>query len=541
MAGIDLSAHGITVKNVIRNAPPAELYKIAMQYEAGTTIASNGAMVAYSAEKTGRSPKDKRIIKNSESEKDVWWGPVNVARSPASFAANLQRAKDFLNNRERLYVVDGFAGWDPKYRIKVRIICARAYHALFMWDMLIRPSAEEAASFGKPDAVVYNAGQFPADPFNTETKSRTCVDLNLDTKEASILGTQYAGEMKKGIFTLMNYLMPKSGVLSMHCSATACPKTGKSSLLFGLSGTGKTTLSADPNRLLIGDDEHCWTKDGIFNIEGGCYAKMINLSPEGEPDIYRAMKFGAIMENVVLNDRNDVDYADGSITENTRGAYPIEFIPNAKVPCVASHPTDILFLTCDAFGVLPPVARLSPEQAMYHFIGGYTAKVAGTEMGVTEPQATFSPCFGGPFLVWHPVKYAEMLAEKLKEHNSRVWLVNTGWSGGSYGVGQRMKLSITRKLVDAIHNGSLADAPTEVDPIFGFSTVTKCEGVPADALIPRNSWKDKAKFDETAKKLAAMFIKNFEKYASAASPAVKSGGPRVSPSELPEVTVRDEA
>jgi phosphoenolpyruvate carboxykinase (ATP) len=308
----------------------------------------------------------------------------------------------------------------------------------------------------------------------------------------------------------------------MHCSATADKKTGVSSLLFGLSGTGKTTLSADPKRHLIGDDEHVWSDEGIFNIEGGCYAKAINLTPENEPDIFQALRFGAVLENVVLDEDRDVDYTDTSITENTRGAYPIEFIQNAKIPCVAGHPTDIIFLTCDAFGVLPPVSALSPAHAMYHFISGYTAKVAGTEMGVTKPQATFSPCFGGPFLVWHPSKYAELLAEKMRKHKARVWLVNTGWAGGGYGTGKRISLKNTRAIIDAIHSGALAKAKTARDPAFGFDIVIECPGVPAEILRPRESWADKSAYDAAAKKLAALFNKNFETYAGAASAEVKA-------------------
>jgi phosphoenolpyruvate carboxykinase (ATP) len=322
-----------------------------------------------------------------------------------------------------------------------------------------------------------------------------------------------------------NYFAPRRGVLSMHCSATADKQTGASSLLFGLSGTGKTTLSADPKRHLIGDDEHCWSDDGIFNIEGGCYAKAINLTSESEPDIFQALRFGAVLENVVLDEDHDVDYTDTSITQNTRGAYPIEFIHNAKIPCVAGHPTDVIFLTCDAFGVLPPVSSLSPAHAMYHFISGYTAKVAGTEMGITEPQATFSPCFGGPFLVWHPSKYAELLAEKMLKHNARVWLVNTGWGGGGYGVGKRISLKHTRAIIDAIHDGSLANAKTERDPIFGFDVVAECPNVPAEILIPHNAWADKAAYEATARKLAGLFNKNFETYAAGASAEVKAVAP----------------
>ena len=431
----NLQDYDITVAEVHRNLPPSQLYEHAIRFEKDASIAENGALVAYSGVKTGRSPKDKRVVKHSNSEADVWWGSVNIPLDAHSFAINRERARDYLNTRDRLYCFDGFAGWDPKYRIKVRVICSRPYHALFMHTMLIRPTKQELEAFGKPDFVIYNAGAFPANRLTAGIDSRTSISLSLEDHELIILGTEYAGEMKKGVFTVANYFAPKRGLLSMHCSATADRQSARSSLLFGLSGTGKTTLSADPKRDLIGDDEHVWSDDGVFNIEGGCYAKAINLSPESEPEIFQALRFGAVLENVVLEDDRSVDFADTSITENTRGAYPIHFIRNARIPCMAGHPTDVVFLTCDAFGVLPPVSSLSPAQAMYHFISGYTAKVAGTEVGVKEPSATFSPCFGGPFLVWHPSKYAELLAAKMKQHNARVWLINTGWSGGAHGVG----------------------------------------------------------------------------------------------------------
>jgi phosphoenolpyruvate carboxykinase (ATP) len=331
--------------------------------------------------------------------------------------------------------------------------------------------------------------------------------------------------MKKGVFTAANYFAPKRGILSMHCSATADKQTGKSSLLFGLSGTGKTTLSADPKRLLIGDDEHCWSDEGIFNIEGGCYAKAINLTPENEPDIFQALRFGAVLENVALEEDHTVDFTDTSITQNTRGAYPIEFIRSAKIPCVAGHPSDVIFLTCDAFGVLPPVSSLSPAEAMYHFISGYTAKVAGTEMGIKEPQATFSPCFGGPFLVWHPSKYAGLLADKINKHNARVWLVNTGWSGGGYGKGKRISLRHTRAIVDAVHSGELAKAKTQRDPVFGFEVATECPNVPSEILIPRDAWADKSAYEVAANKLATLFKQNFTTYEGGVGAAVKAAGP----------------
>jgi phosphoenolpyruvate carboxykinase (ATP) len=460
-AQFNLSQYGITVQDIRRNLSPAELYLEAIRSDAKCNIADTGALIALSGEKTGRSPTDKRVVEHPESKNEVWWGSVNVPIDNDTFDINLERAVDYLNTRKWLYVVDAFAGWDPKYRAKVRIICTRAYHALFMHNMLIRPTREELQSFGEPDAVIYNAGEFPANRRTKGMTSKTTIDLSLERKQFVILGTEYAGEMKKGVFTMMNYFGPRRGILSMHCSATADKQSGRSSLLFGLSGTGKTTLSADRNRLLIGDDEHCWSDDGIFNIEGGCYAKAIDLTPETEPDIFQALRFGAVLENVVFDpDTHAVDFTDTSITQNTRGAYPIEFIRNAKIPCMAGHPTDVIFLTCDAFGVLPPVSKLTPAQAMYHFISGYTAKVAGTEMGVTEPSATFSPCFGGPFLVWRPAKYAELLAKKMEQHKANAWLVNTGWSGGAYGVGARMKLKLTRAIINAIHNGELAGAKT---------------------------------------------------------------------------------
>ncbi len=522
----DLRPHGITVEDVRRNPTPAELYEDAIRHEPDSRIAANGALVAYSGEKAGRSPMDKHLVRRAGSEEDIWWGPVNFPIEPELFRLNRERARDHLNLADHVFCIDGFAGWDPEYRIRVRVLCSRAYHALFMHDMLIRPTQEELASFGQPDYVIYNAGDFPA-AHETTGLSPTTVDLSFEDGEVVILGTEYAGEMKKGIFTIMNYLMPKRGVLSMHCSATADPATDRSSLLFGLSGTGKTTLSADPKRLLVGDDEHCWTERGIFNIEGGCYAKTIDLSLEKEPDIFQALRFGAVLENVVLDERRHVDYSDDTITQNTRGAYPIDFIASAKIPCVADHPTDIIFLTCDAFGVLPPVSKLTIPQAMYHFISGYTAKVAGTEVGVTDPEATFSPCFGAPFLVWHPARYAEMLAEKMREHDTDIWLVNTGWSGGAYGVGSRIDLPDTQAIIDAIHSGALKDAPLATDPVFGLHVVTEVPGVPSEILIPRDTWADREAFDKTARKLAGLFRANFEKYEARCEPEVCQAGPTV--------------
>lgn len=524
----NLNQFGIDVEKIVRNASPSKLYAEAIRRDPGTSISDRGALIAYSGDKTGRSPSDKRVIRQPETEQDVWWGNINIPLDESSYLINRERAIDYLNTRKKLYVVDAYAGWDPENRLKVRVICARPYHALFMWNMLIRPTKDELAEFGEPDCVIFNAGAFPANKHTDGMTSKTSVDLNLDNREVVILGTEYAGEMKKGIFTLMNYLMPKAGILSMHCSATSDKESGDSTLLFGLSGTGKTTLSADPTRHLIGDDEHCWSDNGIFNIEGGCYAKAIFLTREAEPQIFDALKFGAVLENVVYDAAsNHVDFDNTSITENTRGSYPIHYIENAKVPCVAGHPTDVIFLTCDAFGVLPPVSRLTSEQAEYHFISGYTAKVAGTEVGVTEPEATFSPCFGGPFLVWHPGKYAELLSKKIKDHNANVWLINTGWTGGVYGVGSRIKLAYTRAILAAIYSGELANAKTEVDPFFGLKMIVECSGVPSEVLTPRSTWSDPNKYDEIAKKLVGLFQKNFEKYAEGVSPEVRKAAVQV--------------
>lgn len=400
------------VTTIRRNAPAAVLYEDGLK-ENKTVISSSGALIAYSGVKTGRSPKDKRIVEEPTSKDEIWWGPVNKPCSERTWSINRERAADYLRTRDHIYIVDAFAGWDPKYRIKVRVVCARAYHALFMTNMLIRPTEEELAHFGEPDFTVWNAGQFPANLHTQDMSSKSTIEINFKAMEMIILGTEYAGEMKKGIFTVMFYLMPvHHNVLTLHSSANQGIQNGDVTLFFGLSGTGKTTLSADPHRLLIGDDEHCWSDHGVFNIEGGCYAKCINLSAEKEPEIFDAIKFGSVLENVIYDEKSHVvDYDDSSITENTRCAYPIDYIPSAKIPCLAdSHPKNIILLTCDASGVLPPVSKLTPEQVMYHFISGYTSKMAGTEQGVTEPEPTFSSCFGQPFLALHPIRYATMLA-----------------------------------------------------------------------------------------------------------------------------------
>jgi len=522
----NLEQHNIHVSHVLRNAPPSVLYEEAIRYEEDSAIADSGALMIYSGEKTGRSPKDKRIVRHPESEKNINWGNINMEIDDHTFLINKERAVDYLNTCKKLYVFDGFAGWDKEHGIKIRVICSRAYHALFMHNMLIRPHTSELDDFGEPDYIIYNAGRFPANSHTSHMTSKTSVDLSFEHKEMVILGTEYAGEMKKGVFTIMNYIMPKEDILSMHCSTNEGDDPTDVTLFFGLSGTGKTTLSADPKRHLIGDDEHGWSSKGVFNIEGGCYAKSIHLSKEKEPDIYNAIRFGTLLENVVYSERmHHVDYDNDSITENTRASYPIRYIDNAKIPCLCGHPKNIVFLTCDAYGVLPPVSSLSPEQSMYQFISGYTAKVAGTEMGVTEPQATFSACFGEAFMVWHPSKYAELLSKKIKENNTRVWLVNTGWTGGGYGVGERMSLTHTRAIIDSIHDGSLEKAEFFKDDRFGYQIPKTCGNVPPEILNPKMTWKDPVAYDKTYKKLAEMFHKNFQQYAGQAHSDIIAAGP----------------
>jgi len=525
---VDLSPHEIRVPVVVRNAPPGRLYEDAVSREQAG-IVSSGAIAIRSGAKTGRSPKDKHIVRHSASEREVWWGPVNHPIEEHTFLLNRQRAIDYLNTRDQIYVCDGYAGWDPACRIKVRVICGRAYHALYMQNMLIRPTLDELERFGAPDYVVFNAGQFPANPLTHQMTGRTSVDLSLERQEVVILGTEYAGEMKKGIFTVMHWLLPARGVLSMHCSANEGQgRAGRSdvALFFGLSGTGKTTLSADPARRLIGDDEHGWGDAGVFNIEGGCYAKCIHLTRKREPEIYDAIRFGAVLENVVYDDATrQVDFESSAITENTRAAYPIEHIANAKLPCVGGHPANVIFLTCDASGVLPPVSRLSREQAMYHFLSGYTARVAGTEMGIVEPQLAFSACFSAAFLVRHPAEYARLLAAKLERHAATAWLVNTGWTGGGYGSGRRIDLAVTRRIIDAIHAGGLDTAAVHRDGVFGLEAVAEVPEVPADLLLPWKAWEDEAAWEREARRLAGRFRENFAAYAEAAGPDILAAGP----------------
>jgi phosphoenolpyruvate carboxykinase (ATP) len=524
--GPTLDAQGLKPSGRVHwNLVQTVLLEAAIQRAEGE-LAENGPFVAVTKPHTGRSPNDKFVVKEPSTEKDVDWGKVNQPLSPAKFDALLNDVRAYLDDKRDLFVQDLYCGADPKYRLSVRYVSPSAWHMAFVRNMFIRPDIADLASFD-PNFTVLHAPEFQADPAKHGTRSITFIVLNLAKRMILIGGTKYAGELKKSMFTVMNYYVPKQGVLSMHCSANT-GKSGDTALFFGLSGTGKTTLSADPERLLIGDDEHGWSKEGTFNFEGGCYAKVINLSPESEPDIYRTTQmFGTVLENVVLDPvTRRVRFEDQSITENTRASYPLHYIRNHVANGRGGHPKNIVFLTADAFGVLPPVAKLTRDQAMYYFLSGYTAKVAGTERGVTEPQATFSSCFGAVFLVWHPTKYADMLGELIDEHESQVWLLNTGWTGGAYGVGKRMKLSYTRAMVHAILRGDLAKAKCDTDPVFGLPIPCDVKDVPSDVLRPRDTWQDKNAYDKQAKKLADMFRKNFEKFGAFASDSVKQAGPR---------------
>ncbi len=493
-------------REVYRNLPTTELIEHALRNGEGK-LADNGALVAYTGKYTGRTPKDKHVVRDAGSEAHVWWDN-NTAMTPETWVQLRDKAQAAIPSK-RLYVVDVFAGADPAHRISVRFVVENAYHAHFIGQLLIKPSAEELAAFVPEWTVLDLCRETWEREVNGEPRD-AMIALNFTEKTVIIMGTFYAGEMKKSVFTIMNYLLPLKGVMSMHCSANI-GAAGDTALFFGLSGTGKTTLSADPERRLIGDDEHGWTEEGVFNVEGGCYAKCIKLSHEGEPQIWNAIRFGSVLENVVLDDRRRPDYDDGSLTENTRCAYPVDYIDGAVLPSVGGHPKNIFFLTCDAYGVLPPISKLTPEQAMYHFLNGYTAKVAGTEAGVTEPTLTFSTCFGAPFLPLHPSVYAKLLGEKIARHGAQVWLVNTGWTGGPYGVGHRMKLGHTRAMIHAALNGTLNEFRTE--PVFGLQVPIACPEVPTEVLDPRSTWADPAAYDAKAVDLKAKFDANFTKFA----------------------------
>ena len=520
-----LENHGIAnVGTVYWNLSTARLYEEAIRRREGR-LAHLGPLVVRTGQYTGRAPNDKFIVKEPGSEAKVWWGKVNRPMEPAKFEALRRRMLAYLQGRD-LFVQDCYAGADPQYRLPIRIVTETAWHNLFARDMFIQAKEGELPEF-VPQFTVINAPNFHAIPEVDGTRSEVFVALNFEQKLVLIGGTQYAGEIKKSIFTVLNYLLPQQRVLSMHCSANIGPE-GNSAVFFGLSGTGKTTLSADPKRTLIGDDEHGWSERGLFNFEGGCYAKVINLSPTAEPEIYATTRrFGTILENVGFDSvTGDLDLNDASLTENTRAAYPISHIANAKRDGLGGHPTNIIMLTADAFGVLPPIARLNPAQAMYHFLSGYTAKVAGTEKGVTEPSATFSTCFGAPFMVLSPSVYANLLGDLIAEHKVNVWLVNTGWSGGPYGVGRRMPIAYTRSLVSAALEGQLDGVATVDDPNFGVAVPVACPGVPAEVLNTRNTWADKAAYDAQAAKLAGMFAENFKAFADQVTPEVRAAGPR---------------
>jgi phosphoenolpyruvate carboxykinase (ATP) len=522
---VGLGRQGLKPRGQVHwNLIAPELFQAAARRGEGE-FADMGPFVAVTTPHTGRSPNDKFVVRESESENDVDWGKVNQSLSTEKYEQLLADVHRHLNDSRELFVEDLYCGADPAYRLAVRYVSSTAWHMAFVRNMFIRPELSDLPTFD-PNFTVLHAPEFQATPLVHGTRSGTFIVLNFSERTILIGGTRYAGELKKSMFTVMNYLMPKQGVLSMHCSANV-GKAGDTALFFGLSGTGKTTLSADPQRGLVGDDEHGWAKDGIFNFEGGCYAKVINLSAENEPDIYQTTQmFGTVLENVVLDPATKkVKFADQSITENTRASYPLHYIRNHVNGGRAGHPKNVIFLTADAFGVLPPIARLTPQQAMYHFLSGYTAKVAGTERGVTEPQATFSACFGAVFMVWHPTKYAQMLGKLLDQHKSKVWLINTGWSGGAYGTGKRMKLAYTRAMVNAVLAGQLDNVKCDTDPVFGLSIPTEVKDIPAEVLNPRRTWTDGAAYDAQAKKLAEMFRKNFEKFGDVDLP-IKNAGPK---------------
>ncbi|MCG6955682.1 MAG: phosphoenolpyruvate carboxykinase (ATP) [Gemmatimonadetes bacterium] len=523
-----LEAHGIrSIANVWWNLHTPDLYEHAVRRHEGL-VAHLGPLVCRTGQYTGRSPKDRYVVREPSSEQDVWWGEVNQPFAPERYNALRARLTAYYQGRD-LYVQDCYVGADPSYRLPIRVVTETAWHSLFARNMFIQIRDPEELAAHEPEFTLLHAPSFTANPEEDGTNSEAFILIHFGKKEVIIGGTAYAGEIKKSMFTIMNFLLPPKGVLTMHCSANYGADANDVALFFGLSGTGKTTLSADPDRTLIGDDEHGWSDEGVFNFEGGCYAKVIRLSPEGEPEIYETTRrFGTILENVAIDPRTRrLDLDSGAFTENTRASYPIPHIPNATRTGRGGHPKNVIMLTADAFGVMPPVARLSPEQAMYHFLSGYTAKVAGTERGVTEPKATFSACFGAPFMALRPSVYAGLLGKKAEEHDVKLWLVNTGWSGGPYGVGQRMKLAYTRAMVQAILNGTLEGVATRPDPVFGLGVPESCPGVPSEVLDPRGTWKDGAVYDAQASKLAGMFTENFKAFEERVSEAVRKAGPTV--------------
>lgn len=520
--GLDL--HGLDAQGTVHwNLILPELLEHAVRRGEGK-LSVHGAFVTNTTPRTGRSPNDKFIVKASPSQEHIWWGKFNKPCNVVVFEHMLGKVQAWLGSQPELFVEDLYVGADPASRMPLRIVTENAWHAAFARNMFIRPP-RTALEHHKPEFTVLHAPNLKADGEADGVASEAYVLLNYERKLIVIGGTKYAGEVKKSIFSVMNYLMPLTGVLPMHCSANT--KGESTAIFFGLSGTGKTTLSADPSRQLVGDDEHGWGANGVFNFEGGCYAKMINLSPVAEPEIFATSRmFGDILENVVLDENRVPDFDNAALAENSRGSYPIEFIPNRVDSGMAGHPQNVIFLTADAFGVLPPIARLSPAQAAYHFISGYTAKVAGTEVGITEPQPNFSACFGGPFMPMHPSVYAELLQQKMAANGSQAWLISTGWTGGPYGVGHRMSIKHTRTLLNAVLDGSLHGVKFVKDARFGFDVPTECPGVPADVLHPRNTWADKDAFDRTADKLARMFHENFKQFADGCSPEVNAAAPK---------------
>ncbi len=516
----------VNPKAVYRNLCPAKLIELALQRNEGS-LTSTGALVVTTGKYTGRSPKDKFIVDTPTIHNEIAWGKVNKPISREKFNSLKNKITDYFKNRE-IFIFDGFAGADKNYTQKFRVINELASQNLFIHQLLIRPSEEELSNYGKPDYTILCAPGFKCNPEIDGVNSEAAIIIDYEAHIIIICGSKYSGEIKKSVFSTMNYVMTKKNILPMHCSANMDPKTGETAIFFGLSGTGKTTLSADPNRKLIGDDEHGWSPDGIFNFEGGCYAKCINLSQEHEPQIYNAIKFGAIVENVIINPKTcEPDYSDGSLTENTRAAYPVEYIENAQIPGLGGIPKVVIFLTADAFGVLPPISRLNKNAAMYHFVTGFTSKLAGTERGVTEPQPTFSTLFGEPFMPMDASVYARMLGEKLEKYGTKVYLVNTGWTGGSAASGaKRIKLSYTRAMVTAALNGMLDNVEYKHHDIFNVDYPTSCPGVPNENLDAKEMWADKKAYDEQANKLAQMFVKNFEEKYPNMMPEIVAAGPQ---------------
>jgi phosphoenolpyruvate carboxykinase (ATP) len=527
-SGLDLRVHGIiNPGKVYARLSAAQLTELALRRGEGL-LTHQGALVAYTGERTGRSPQDRFVVAGPAERNDIWWGSVNRAMEPNVADRLHDKVVAYFQGRD-LFIADAWACADPRHRLAVRVIAEKAWHALFAHCLLLRPRWTEPASSTpayQPQLTILAAPGLRADPATDGTRSHVFIIVNLPRRLVLVGGTLYAGEIKKSVFSVLNYWLPQKGVFPMHCSANI-GAAGDTALFFGLSGTGKTTLSADPERRLIGDDEHGWSDDGIFNIEGGCYAKTIRLSRAGEPQIWDAIRFGSVLENVVVDPCSRLpDYNDEHFTENTRAAYPVDYIANCEPTGRGGHPANVVFLTCDAFGVLPPLSRLSPDQALYHFLSGYTAKIAGTETGITEPQTTFSTCFAAPFLPLHPTRYADLLWQKLQAHKSQVWLINTGWTGGSYGTGHRIRLELTRAMVRAALRDDLANVPFTPDPIFGVQVPQHCPRVPSELLSPRNTWQNPAEYDLQARKLAALFQSNFTPYSAQVTESVRLAGPK---------------